>query len=303
MNRRSFVSVSAAIGASTLLSTDNASAQATPDVATPVAETLVSSGYAPVNGLEMYYEVHGSGSGTPVVLLHGGLATIEWPNGPFMRELAATRTVYAVEFQSHGHTANIDRPFTFENLRDDVIAFIRFLELDQVDVVGFSVGGVVAIGVAISAPELVRKIVPISASITTQGSRQENIDAVAGMSVDVLIGSPMEVAYKAVAPDPEDFASTAENISTVQTLFKGWAEADVQAYPAPTMIVIGDSDAIRLDETIAFFRLRGGDVNADFVGEPANRLAILPGPGHFGFMMYVSPLIAVIQPWLDLPVA
>ena len=184
-----------------------------------------------------------------------------------------------------------------------MIAFIEYLELGIVDVVGFSIGGVVSIGVAISAPQLVNKIVPISGGITLQGMRQENLDAMSAMSPDALVGTPMEQAYKEVAPNPDDFGSTIENLVNINSLFTGWPEGEVQAYPAPTLIVIGDSDAVKLDDAIAFFRLRGGDVNADFVGEPVNRLAILPGPGHFSFMSFVGPLISVIQPWLDAPSA
>jgi pimeloyl-ACP methyl ester carboxylesterase len=275
--------------------------QASTSGATPTPNTLVTSGYAPVNGLEMYYEQHGTGGDLPVVLLHGGLATIDWPNGPFMRELAKTRTIYALEFQSHGRTANIDRPFTFENLRDDVIAFIEHLQLGTVDLVGFSIGGVTAIGTAIARPDLVRRVVPISSLPFAQWMRQENMEGMASFVPGALAGTPMEQAYKEIAPDPEDFDSTLLNLSKLNGLFAGWPEDELKAYPAPTLLVIGDSDAVTLGDALAFFRLRGGDVNADFVGEPVNRLAVLPGPGHFAFMDYVDPLIAVIEPWLGMP--
>jgi pimeloyl-ACP methyl ester carboxylesterase len=305
MKRRSLIT-SVATGGAALAVSHVVSAQSTPESATPaaspVADTLVESGYAPVNGLEMYWEQHGTGAGLPIVLLHGGLSTIEWMNGPFMRELAKTRTVYAIEFQSHGHTANIDRPFTMENLRDDVIAFIEYLELGKVDLVGFSLGASTAIGVAIARPDLINKLVPISGDHTGV-LREENQAAMGGFEISQFEGSPMLEAYQAVAPNPDDFASTLENLSNVLQVFKGWPEADVAAYPTPTLLVICDTDAVPLDSAIAFFRLRGGDVNYDFAGEPANRLAILPGPGHFAFMTYITPLIAVIQPWLDTPVA
>jgi pimeloyl-ACP methyl ester carboxylesterase len=311
MNRRSFVAASAVASGSGLL-TATANAQGTPESATPeaatpvsatpAADTLVKSGYAPVNGLQMYWEQHGTGAGLPIVLLHGGLSTIEWSNGPFMRELAKARTVYAIEFQSHGRTANIDRPFTLENLRDDVIAFIEHLELGTVDLVGFSLGATTAIGVAIARPDLINKLVPISGDHTGV-LRQENQAAMGAFDIAQFEGSPMLEAYQAVAPNPDDFASTVANVSGVLQAFGGWPDADVAAYPAPTLLVICDTDAVPLDSALAFFRLRGGDVNADFVGLPATRLAILPGPGHFAFMSYVGPLVAIIEPWLAAPTA
>jgi pimeloyl-ACP methyl ester carboxylesterase len=298
MNRRRFVTTAAA-GSTALITTTALTTHATPEMETTMSATpnAATSGYAPVNGLQMYWEQHGTGAGLPVVLLHGGLDTIQSSNWQFMQELAKTRTVYAIEFQSHGHTANIDRPFTLENLRDDVVAFIEHLELGTVDLIGFSLGACVSIGVAIARPDLIHKLVPISGDHTGV-LREENRAAMGSFDISMFEGSPILEAYQAVAPNPDDFASTLENISTVLQVFEGWPDADVAAYPTPTLLVIGDSDAVPLDSALAFFRLRGGDVNADFVGLPANRLAILPGPSHFNFMSYVPQLSAIIFPWL-----
>jgi pimeloyl-ACP methyl ester carboxylesterase len=300
MKRRTFLT-HAATGATAVLVSSPAFAQATPNAATPVSSTLVESGYAPVNGLEMYYEIHGQGA--PLVMLHGGMANIEWPGGPLMRELAITRQVIAIEFQAHGHTADIDRPMTYENLRDDIAAFITWLDLGPVDVLGFSVGGVVTLGVGISNPELVRKLVVVSASISPDLQREENIQGTASMSAEALAGSPIEQSYMAIAPNPEDFPTLIAKVQEMSATFQGWAPEDVRAIAAPTLIVVGDADAIQLDATLELLRLRGGDVNGDFVGVPESQLAIIPGATHFSILTRLDVLLTIIPPFLDAPAA
>ncbi|MDQ3105811.1 MAG: alpha/beta hydrolase, partial [Actinomycetota bacterium] len=160
-------------------------------VHTPQPLSTPQSGYATVNGLRMYYELHGSG-GTPLLLLHGGLFNIDLQFGELLPSLAATRRVIAADFQGHGHTNDIDRPLTCANLASDVVGLLQYLDVPQADVFGFSVGGGVALHLGIRHPELVRKLIVASVSFHPVGDRPENAEAVGQMTVDMIAGTPME---------------------------------------------------------------------------------------------------------------
>jgi pimeloyl-ACP methyl ester carboxylesterase len=274
------------------LPTNQAAAQTTAATPSPAAE----SGYAAVNGLNMYYEIHGAGD--PLVMLHGGLATIEF-NGALMSVLAQTRQVIAIEQQGHGRTADIDRPLTYEQMVEDTAAFIQGLGLQSPDVLGHSMGGATALGLAFTYPELVRKLVILSGNYRTEGLRPENIEGQRSMSAEGLTGTPLEDAYLAVAPNPEDFPNLVEKVSSLIDSFQGWSDADLQSIQAPTLIMLGDTDAIRLDHAINLLRLRGGDVNGDFVGVPASRLAVIPGATHFSMVTRPDLLTPFITEYLD----
>ncbi len=155
------------------------------------APSAPQSGYASVNGLQMYYEIHGSG-GTPLLLLHGGLFNIDLQFGELLPSLAATRQVIATDFQAHGRTNDIDRLLTCADLASDVVGLLQHLDVPQADVFGFSVGGGVALHLAIRHPELVRKVIVSSVSFHPDGDRPENTEAVGEMTVDMIAGTPME---------------------------------------------------------------------------------------------------------------
>ncbi len=259
------------------------------------------TGYAPVNGLQMYYEIHGSG-GTPLLLLHGGLFNIDLQFGQLIPALAATRQVIAADFQAHGRTNDIDdRPLTSANLTSDVIGLLQHLEVDQVDVFGFSVGGAVALELAITRPELVRKAIVSSVSFHPEGDRPENSDAVGEMTVDMIAGTPMEQEYLAKSPHPGKLQQLLDKLGQSGPGFPGWADADIEGYAAPTLITVGDCDMVRLDHAIRFMQLRGGDVNGDFVGVPASQLAVLPGTTHFFGLSRPSLILELVVPFLDPP--
>src|SRR5262249_12460428 len=170
--------------------------------------TLVSAekpttGYAPVNGVKMYYEVHGSGE--PVVLLHGAFMTITNNWSGWIDELSKTRKVIAIEMQGHGRTADIPRDITSENLADDVAALCAQLKIPQADLIGYSMGGAVAMECAIRHPDRVRKVVVISSMLRRDGAVREGRDALAKLTADVFKGSPLEAEYKKLSPTPDDF--------------------------------------------------------------------------------------------------
>jgi pimeloyl-ACP methyl ester carboxylesterase len=260
----------------------------------------VQTGYAPVNGLEMYYEIHGSG-GTPLLLLHGGLFNIDLQFGEVLPGLAQGRQVIAADFQAHGRTGDIDRPLSTVDLASDVVALLDHLGIRQVDVFGFSVGGAVALYLAIKHPELVRKAVVSSVSFHPDGDRPENTEAVGEMSVDMIAGTPMEQDYLAKSPNPDKLQDLLNKLGSYDRGAGGWSDDDIRGIAAPTLITVGDCDAVKLEHAVRFLQLRGGDVNGDFVGVPTSQLAVFPGSTHF-FGMARTPLVLdVVTTFLNAP--
>ena len=264
---------------------------------------LAASGWAPAGDLDLYYEVHGSGR--PTLLLHGAFMTIGLM-GPIVPGLARTRQVIAVEQQGHGHTADADRPLSYEQMADDTAAVLDHLGLDRADVVGYSMGGGVALELAIRHPALVRRLVVASASFRSDGMPAEALAAFPAVTPELFAGSPIEEAYLATAPNPGDFPRLVEKMKQLDTTSFAWPEADVRAIAAPTLIVLGDSDGVRLEHAVEMFRLRGGGVMGDLAGLPQSQLAVLPGTSHFvppgfGLLDRVDWLLAMIPPFLDAP--
>jgi pimeloyl-ACP methyl ester carboxylesterase len=255
------------------------------------------AGYAPVNGLTMYYEIHGTGQ--PLVVLHGSFMTIELM-GKLIPALARSRQVIAVEFQGHGHTADTDRPITYENLADDTAALLRHLGIAQADVYGFSLGGGVALQVAIRHPEVVRKIVSVSATYSSDGYHPEAMPAFEQLRPEMFDG-PWRDAYNRVAPDPDAFPALVEKLKQLDVTPFAWPTEAIRSIQAPTLIVIGDSDGTRLEHAIDLFKLRGGGVFGDLVGLPTSQLAVLPGTTHVSMIDRVDWLLLLVPPFLDAP--
>ena len=234
------------------------------------------TGYVPVNSLDMYYEIHGSGA-TPLLLLHGGLFNIDLQFGEVLAALAEGRQVVAVDFQAHGRTGDIDRPLTTANLASDIEGVLGHLGIEKVDVFGFSVGGAVALHLAIKRPELIRKLIVSSVSYHPNGDRPENAEAVPELTVDMIAGSPMEQDDRAKSPNPDRLQDLLDKLGRYDHGFSGWSDAEIRGIAAPTLITVGDCDMVKLDHAVQFLRLRGGDVNGDFAGVPASQLAVFPG--------------------------
>lgn len=262
------------------------------------------TGYAPVNGLNMYYEIHGENqTGTPVLLLHGAYQSTG-TMGDLLPGLAATRQVIIPDHQAHGRTADVDRPITYEGLADDSAALLGHLGVAQADVVGYSMGGGAAIQFAIRHPQVVRKLVSISASYTDDGMQPELIALVPSMSPEMFAGSPFETVYKEIAPNPEDFPKLVEKLKTLDLTPFAWPAADIQGIAASTMIVIGDADVVRAEHAVELFHLLGGGAMGDLSGLSKARLAILPGTTHFfppgiGIPDRADWLLAMIPGFLD----
>ena len=264
-----------------------------------MGQNTPQTGYAPVNGLEMYYEIHGEG-GVPLLLLHGGLFNIDLQFGELIPGLSESRQVIAADFQAHGRTNDIDdRPLSTSGLTSDVVGLLAHLGVAQVDVFGYSVGGAVALALAIQHPERVRKAVISSVSFAAEGDRTENQGAMEGMTVDMIAGTPMEQDFVAKSPHPEKLQQLLDKLVGFQS--DDWSETDIQGYAAPTLITVGDCDMVKLDHAIRFLQLRGGDVNGDFEGVPASQLAVLPGTTHFFGLSRPSLVLELVVPYLDAP--
>jgi pimeloyl-ACP methyl ester carboxylesterase len=259
--------------------------------------------YAPANDLSMYYEVHGEGP--PLVLLHGAYLTAEMME-PLAVGLAERRQVIVPELQAHGRTADIDRPLSYEQMADDTAALMGQLEIEQADVVGYSMGGAAALQLAIRHPALLRRLVVISAGFRYDAMPAEAIAMFPSITPEMFAGSPRETEYQRLAPNPEDFPKLVEKLKTLHTTGFAWPDEDIRGITAPTLIVLGDSDGVRLDHAVEMFKLRGGGVMGDLAGMPASQLAVLPGTSHFvppgsGLLDRADWLLAMVPPFLDAP--
>jgi pimeloyl-ACP methyl ester carboxylesterase len=254
--------------------------------------------YASVNGLEMYYEIHGTGQ--PLVLLHGAYMTID-VMGEVVPELAKTRQVIAVELQGHGRTADVDRPLSYEQMADDVAALLRHLGIEQADVFGYSMGGGVALQVAIRHPEVVRKLVVASASYTSEGMHPELLEMIPTLTPEAFAGSPIEEAYLRTAPNPDDFPTLVAKMKRLDMEPFAWPPEDIRGIAAPTLLNVGDSDVVRPEHAVVMFRLLGGGVAGDLAGLLNSRLAVLPGTTHVTLVHRADWLVSMIGEFLDTP--
>src|ERR1041385_5752192 len=256
------------------------------------------TGYAPVNGLKMYYEIHGSGE--PMVLLHGAFMAISGDWNDWINELSKTRKVIAVEMQGHGRTADINRDITYENLADDVAGLLGFLKIQSADIVGYSLGGGVALQCAIRHPEKVRKVVSISAVIRSDGWVKEGKDALTKLTAETFKGTPIEAEYKRLSPTPDKFPDFVKHVVALATSPYDFGADNLKATKAPVFFIHGDADGVRLDHIAEMYRLKGGgDVHGDMQPHPASRLAILPGTTHVTLINRMSIIIPMVNDFLD----
>jgi len=257
-----------------------------------------TTGYAPVNGLKMYYEIHGSGE--PVVLLHGAFMAITGDWNDWINELAKTRKVIAVEMQGHGRTADINRDITFENLSDDVAALLDYLQIERADIVGYSLGAGTAMQCAIRHPEKVRKVVSISAPMRRDGWVKEANDFWPTFTWEIFKGTPMEAEYKRLSPTPDKFPDFVNHIKAMALRPYDFGADKLKATKAPMFFIHGDADGVRLDHIAEMFRLKGGgEIHGDMQPRPASRLAILPDTTHVILMNRMTTIVPMINDFLD----
>src|SRR5687768_3507032 len=261
------------------------------------AQQKPTTGYAPVNGLKMYYEIHGSGE--PVVLLHGAFMAIADDWSVWISELSKTRKVIAVDMQGHGRTADIKRDITYENLADDVDALLDHLKIQKADILGYSLGGGTAMQVAIRHPEKVRKVVSISAVIRRDGWVKEANDFWPNFTLEMMKGTPAETERKKLNPEPDSFPDFFNHIKAAALRPYDFGADKFKAAKAPMFFIHGDADGVRLDHIAEMYRLKGGDLHGDMRPHPESRLAILPDTTHVTLMNRRQTIVPMITDFLD----
>jgi pimeloyl-ACP methyl ester carboxylesterase len=261
--------------------------------------------YASVNGLRIYYEIHGTGR--PLVLLPGGFMTVE-AMGEVVPQLASTRQVIGVELQGHGHTSDIERPLHYELMADDIAALIKHLGVAPADIFGYSLGGGVALQTAIRHPEVVRKLVLASTAFKRDGWYPEVLAGMASISVEGFAGTPIHEAYLKTSPRPEAWPTVVAKMRQLLSEDYNWAEG-VAALKTPTLVIVGDADGLRLTHEVEFFGLLGGGkADGDLAGLPGASLAVLPAtthvgwaPPYHGIMTRTQLLLPIMTEFLDAP--
>jgi len=254
------------------------------------------SGYAPVNGIKVYYEVYGEGR--PIVLLHGAFYTIELNWAKLIPELSKTRKVIAIEFQGHGHTPYSDRKLDLATLASDVIGVMDHLKVDSADVAGYSMGGSVAYQLAIQSPKRIRKLVIISSTYKSTGWRPEVANAFKAFKPEFFNNTPFQTAYDAVAPDKTKWPNFLEQmLAFVATPFD-MGDSNIAKFTMPVLIISGDNDGLDKVELAKTYQLLGGGVSADMAPMPKSHLAIVPSQSHVGLMMQTDIILGYLNDFL-----
>jgi pimeloyl-ACP methyl ester carboxylesterase len=267
----------------------------TAPVVAAVAENGPASARVTVNGMQMYYEV--SGRGDPLIVLHGAYMNIP-TMGAIVPELAKTHKVYALEFQGHGRTTDIDRPITYANLADDVAAFMDAVGLTSADVFGYSVGAVVGLQLAIRHPAKVTKLAAASVAYDVEGWQPEFKAIIPQLNVEMMLQTPFAKEYEKLAPNPKGFPELARKLIALEKEPMAWGE-DVKKLKLPVLIITSDADVATLEHSVSMFRLLGGGVMGD-MGKPLStaRLAVLPATSHTAIITQPDLLRAFVEPFL-----
>jgi pimeloyl-ACP methyl ester carboxylesterase len=241
--------------------------------------------YASVNGLQMYYEVHGDGP--PLVLLHGGALTISLTFGPMIPTLAESHQVIAVEMQGHGHTADIDREMTLESFADDIVALLGQLGIRRADLFGYSLGGAVSLAIASRHPDLVGKLV-LASTPTRRADFALDGQLGADRMPTAADGQDWEAEYRRVAPHPDGFAELIARAGAMVSAIEDWSPEELHAIGAPTLFLIGERDFISVERAIETVALI-----------PDAQLAILPGATHLEVPRRPDQVLAMVVPFLE----
>ena len=250
--------------------------------------TKVLAEYVELSGLQMHCET--LGNGPPLLLLHAGMATIDTCFEDLRPMLAKRWTILAVEQQGHGHTADLPRPLTYEQMVDDTAALLQRKKISGADVFGWSDGGIVALGLAARHPQLVRKVAIIGAGYNTDAEVPEFKKRMAAMKPDNEHTLPFRDAYRHVAPHPEQWPVLIEKIKAMYANFRGWSATEMRALKAPLMVMLGDQNFLRPEHALELFRMA-----------PNRRLAILPGSDHSAPVTRVDWVASMLLDFFDAP--
>ena len=255
-----------------------------------------NSGYAPVNGIKIYYEVYGEGK--PVILLHGAFMTIEGNWGELIPELSKTRKVIAIEMQGHGHTPYSDRKLSHAALASDVEGVMDYLKIDSADVAGFSMGGSVAYQFAVQSPKRLRKLVIISSTYKTSGWLPIVNGGFKDFKPEFFDNTPLKTGYDAVAPDKTKWRSFLKQMFDFAKVPFNVGDSNIAKITAPVLIISGDNDGTDKIELMKTYQLLGGGVSADLQPMPKSQLAIVPSQGHVSLMMQTTTILNYLNSFL-----
>jgi pimeloyl-ACP methyl ester carboxylesterase len=243
--------------------------------------------YASVNGLKIYYEIQGAGR--PLVLLHGGLCTIEVCLEKIRQPFEKARRTIAIEQQAHGRTADIDRPLSIEQMTEDTAALLRQLKIRHADFFGYSMGGSIALGIALKHPDLVRKLAIFGTAYTNEGMVPGLVDNIKALKAED-VPKQFYDGYVKVAPDPKQWPALVAKVASMLPNSKGFASEDIRSIKAPTLIMIGDADIVRPEHAVEMFRLR-----------QQAQLAVLPGASHFAPMERPDWIVSMTRAFFNAP--
>ncbi len=261
-----------------------------------LAQSEAEGATVEVNGMAMYYEV--SGEGEPLIVLHGAYMNIP-TMGEIIPRLAQTHKVYAIEFQGHGRTGDIDRPITYPNLADDVAGFMDAVGIETADIFGYSMGAAAGLRLAIDHPDKVDQLVAASVAYDSSGWQPAFVEFIPQMVPEFFVGTPMEDEWKKLAPNPDGFRAVVEKLIALEHEPMAW-EDEVKQLETPILIIAGDADVSTLEHTVALFRLLSGGVMGDMgTPLPASRLAVLPATSHTAVINQVDLLHGFIEPFLQ----
>ena len=255
-----------------------------------------SSGYAPVNGIKVYYEVYGEGR--PIVLLHGAFYTIQMNWAELIPELAKTRKVIALEMQSHGHSPYSDRKLDIVTLASDVEKVMDYLKVDSADVAGYSMGGSIAYQFAVNYPKRVRKLVIISSTYKTNGWIPAVNNAFKGFKPEFLNNTPLQTGYDAAAPDKKKWPKFVEQMIVFAGEPFDVGDNNIAKLPMPVLIISGDNDGLNKVELMKTYQLLGGGESADLSPMPKSHLAIVPSQSHVSLMMQTKIIFGYMDDFL-----
>src|SRR6187455_1934178 len=255
-----------------------------------------SSGYAPVNGIKVYYEVYGEGK--PLVLLHGAFYTIDLNWEQLIPELSKTRKVIAIEMQGHGHSPFSDRELSITALASDVEKVMDHLKIDSADVAGYSMGGSVAYQFAVQSPKRLRKLVIISSTYKTNGWLPIVNGAFKDFKPEFFDNTPLQAGYDAVAPDKTKWRKYLAQMFVFAKEPFNVGDSNISKITAPVLIISGDNDGTDKVELAKTYQLLGGGIAADMAPMPKSQLAIVPSQGHVSLMMQTTTILNYLNSFL-----
>jgi pimeloyl-ACP methyl ester carboxylesterase len=244
----------------------------------------------------MYYETYGEGK--PLILIHGSYMSISMNWAEVIPQMSKDRKLIVADMQAHGRTKDSGREFSYENMADDISELLKFLKIEQADILGYSMGGGVAFQVAIRHPKQLRRLIILSGTYAHDGWWPETEATFSTITAEMFKGSPIEKQFLENGNAPEAFSDFVKKVISIDLKPYDWSE-EVKNINVPIFMMIGDVDGVRYEHAIELFRPKGGGKMGDFHGIPKSRLAVLPGTTHIGMMTNSKYWMPMVSDFLD----